>query len=68
MLKKILFPLVQELLLSVVTPDLMRELLDQMLDTIENAIEATPSRVDDKIALPLIATIRTAFNVPDDDD
>lgn len=41
--------------------------LDAMLDAIEDAIERSDSRIDDVMIMPVIARIRVALKVPDND-
>ncbi len=61
-----LLPIIIAQLLKMLTPDLMKGLADKVLDAIEDAIEKSENKLDDAF-LPVIAVIRSAFNVPDND-
>lgn len=54
-------------LLSMLSPALLVEFVDMGLDWIEDKVKDTSNDLDDKLVLPLCNTIRTAFNIPDDD-
>jgi hypothetical protein len=54
-------------LFGTLKPDLLREVVDTVLDVVEKRVTDTPNKVDDVLVLPLCATIRNAFNIPDDD-
>ena len=41
--------------------------MDSGLDMLEEKIKASPNQYDDAICLPLIATMRMAFSIPDND-
>ena len=45
----------------------MKEFADKMLDWIEDKAKSTDTKYDDMILLPMTATIRAAFNIPDND-
>ena len=53
--------------IKLLTPDLLREFVDMVLDFIEDKVEGTASTVDDALVLPLCDLIRKTFDVPDDD-
>ena len=55
------------LLLSLLTPDLLKELADKVLDFAEDKVLGSQNKIDDAIVLPVIETIRAAFDIPDDD-
>lgn len=54
-------------LISMLTPELLKKFADMVLDFAETAVLGSASKVDDAIVLPLCATIRAAFDIPDDD-
>ena len=54
-------------LLGLLTPDVIKAVIDRALDVIEDAVEATETNLDNATILPVCATIRAALNVPDDD-
>ena len=45
----------------------LKKWADMGLDMLENAIAASPSKYDDKLALPIITAVRTAFSIEDND-
>ena len=45
----------------------IKKFADAGLDAIENAVENSETTIDDKVVLPLINTIRAAFDIPDND-
>lgn len=54
-----------KLLLSLLTPELLRAFTDMLLDFVEEFVLGTKSKVDDAVVLPLCETIRETFNIPD---
>ena len=54
-------------LFKILTPELMKEFVDRLLDWVEDRVAGSASTVDDRILLPICSMIRTAFDVPDDD-
>jgi len=48
------------------SPELLKGIIDDALDKVEDIVADSSSTLDDRTVLPLIATIRTAFNIPDD--
>ena len=55
------------MLLSLVTPDVLKKGLDSLLDFIESSVEKSDNKIDDAIVLPLCKVIRDALNIPDND-
>jgi len=55
-------------LMTFFTEDLMKKFADTLLDFVEDFVEGTNSKIDDKLVLPLCARLREAFGVPDDDE
>ena len=41
---------------------------DKTIDFVEDYVKDSPTAYDDAVMLPLCKTIRTAFNIPDDDE
>lgn len=66
-MKQLLFKNLITVFMSILTPELLKSFADMVLDFAENYVEGTKSTVDDKIVLPICATIRAAFDIPDDD-
>jgi hypothetical protein len=54
-------------LMSVLTPELLKDFVDKTLDWVEERVLGSASTVDDAIMIPLCNLVRTAFDVPDDD-
>jgi hypothetical protein len=48
-------------------PEVLKDVVDKLLDYVEEKIEDSETQIDDKLALPLIAMVREAFDIPDDD-
>jgi len=55
-------------LLSLLSKEQGKEILDSLFDTIEDKIAASPNKWDDKLILPLINKAREILDVPDGDD
>lgn len=55
-------------LLGQLKPEMLTEAVDKVLDFFETKIADSETETDDKLLLPIIATIRAAFNIPDGDD
>lgn len=53
-------------LLSMISPELLRTLVDGMLDALEVKVLESGSKLDDIVVLPLIKVIREAFDLEDD--
>lgn len=66
-MKAILIQQLLQVLMMVLSPEVLKKLIDTVLDVVEDAVENSPSPRDNMIVLPIVATIRSAFNVPDDD-
>ena len=54
--------------MKILTPDLLKDFIDMVLDFVEDKVKGTKSKVDDRILLPICEMIRTTFNIPDNDD
>lgn len=55
------------LLLTLVPKDLMKGLLDKILDYVEDAVTTSENKWDDAVVLPLCSTIRKQLEIPDND-
>lgn len=66
-MKALLISKLVEILLSMLSPDMLKKAIDYLLDIVEDAVEKSDSTLDDKIVIPLCNMIREALNVPDDD-
>ena len=62
-----LLPMLINVLLSMLTPELMKKFADMVLDFAEDFVLGSKSTVDDAIVLPVCSLIRSTFNIPDDD-
>ena len=56
-----------EVLLRILSPELLEKFADMVLDFAENYVLKTETGIDDKLVLPLCKTIRAAFNIEDND-
>ena len=66
MLRDKILEIVVRQFLKRLSPDLFKKIVDAALDQVEQAVDDSENSFDDQTVLPLIATIRTAFNIPDD--
>jgi hypothetical protein len=55
------------MLLSLLTPELLKAFADMVLDFAEECVIGTASKVDDKLILPICDLLRAAFDIPDND-
>lgn len=55
------------MLAKVLTPELLRDMADTMLDFVEDKVAGTKSQVDDRLVLPVCKMIRKTFDIPDND-
>ncbi len=54
-------------LLVTLNEDLIKRVVDQLLDGVEDVVADSTTQTDDALLLPLVARIRSALNVPDND-
>lgn len=54
-------------LLALLTPELLKKVVDGALDKVEDYVAETPNVIDDTIVLPLCRKIRNTFDIPDND-
>lgn len=62
-MKQVLLSKLVSLLLTLLSPELLKSFADQVLDWVEETIVGTKSTVDDSIVLPLCDIIRRAFDI-----
>lgn len=55
------------MLLTMLSPELMKRGVDALLDIAEDAVAKSETTVDDAVVLPVIQTIRATFDIPDND-
>lgn len=55
------------LILTLVSKERYKEIVDKLIDVIEDAVEKTPNQVDDAIVLPLCSKVRDILDIPDED-
>jgi len=70
-MSKVLLQLINVLVASMaalLTKEQVKSVLDQAFDAIENKIEETETKWDDRAFLPLIKALRSALDIPDNDD
>lgn len=56
------------ILFQFLTPELIKQFADTVLDFIEDTVAKTGTSIDDEILLPLCKLIRSSFDVPDNDE
>jgi len=54
-------------LLALIPDDIMKIGLDKLIDSIEDAIAKSPTKVDDALVLPILSALRVKLQVPDND-
>ena len=54
-------------LLALIPDDIMKIALDKLIDSIEDAIAKSPTKVDDALVLPILSALRVKLQVPDND-
>lgn len=54
-------------LLALIPDDIMKTALDKLIDSIEDAIAKSPTKVDDALVLPILSALRVKLQVPDND-
>lgn len=54
-------------LLALIPDDIMKIALDKLIDSIEDAIAQSETRVDDALVLPILSALRVKLQVPDND-
>lgn len=60
-------PSIMQLIQYLVSEENIKWLADKLLDLIEEMVEKTDNEFDDKIVLPIINQLRSAFDIPDND-
>ena len=66
-MKAVLISQLIQIIVSMLTPDLLKKFVDMLLDFVEVYVQGTASTLDDKIVLPICEAIRRAFEIPDND-
>ena len=54
-------------LLALIPDDIMKTALDKLIDSVEDAIAKSPTKVDDALVLPILSALRVKLQVPDND-
>ena len=67
-MKKWMIAKLIQVLLSMLTPELLKIFADKVLDFAEDYVLGTKSTLDDRIVLPLCNMIRGTFDIPDNDE
>ena len=55
------------MLMSLVTPEVLKKGIDALLDVIETACIGSANKIDDAVVLPLCKLIRSTLDIPDND-
>jgi len=63
-----LIPSVIKLLLKYANSEVVRKYVDKGFDLIEEFVEDSETKIGDVIVLPIMAELREAFNIPDNDE
>jgi hypothetical protein len=66
-MRSILIAQLVNVLLNILSNDIMKLAVDKMLDFIEDYVTDSANKVDDALVLPLCRRIRETFDVPDND-
>lgn len=56
------------LVLQMLTPDLLKKFADMVLDFIEDSVADSSNKWDDVTILPMCNVIRATFDIPDNDE
>ena len=62
-----MIPMAISYLLSLAPADVIRELVDKVFDLAEDFVMNSETKIDDAVVLPILAQLREAFNIPDND-
>ncbi len=46
----------------------VKQIIDKAFDAVEEKVAATPNKWDDAIVIPVLKALRSALNVPDNDE
>jgi len=65
-MKKLIIQMIS-LLLGMLTPDMLKSVVDAILDIVEDKVADSSNTIDDALVLPLCGLIRETFNIPDND-
>ena len=66
-MKQILITQLLNVMMAMLSPELLKTAVDKILDIVEDAVAKSPNTVDDTVVLPLVAMIRKTFDIPDND-
>lgn len=66
-MKSMMIAQLVNVLLTVVPDNMLKSLLDSLLDKIEEAVIDSSTKLDDAIVLPLVNKIRQQLDIPDND-
>ena len=66
-MKEKIAALIAGLIVERLTGDMIKRWADMSLDMIEDAIAKSETKLDDKLALPVINAIREGFGIEDND-
>ena len=67
-MKEMLIKQAVTMLLTMLSPNVLRTAIDAILDIVEDAVTKSETTVDDTVVLPVIEMLRATFNIPDNDD
>jgi len=64
-MKQKLIMMAMQMLMQMLSPELLKSFADKALDFVEEFVLGTASEVDDKLVLPILEMIRSAFDIED---
>ena len=64
---KMAIPIIMQVVEQLLSPENIIKYGDKLFDFIEDAVASSETTIDDKMVLPLIAALRNALNIPDND-
>jgi len=64
---KMAIPIIMEIVEKLLSPENIVKYGDRLFDFIEDAVESSDTTIDDMTVLPLIAALRKALGIPDND-
>ena len=66
-MKEQMLSLAIQMLLKVITEDMLKDVADMILDFVEDKVKDSSNTLDDMTVLPVVAVIRKTFGIPDND-
>ena len=67
MILKLAVPIIMQIVEKLLSPENIVKYGDRLFDFIEDAVQSSETTIDDMTVLPLIAALRHALSIPDND-